>query len=507
MTLFQRSRRFLPRPDARLWDRLTRSAADLALGRPVFRFVKRFMPRTLFGRTLVIIVTPVLLTQAIASYYFYERHWDTMTRRLAVAVASETSMFVSDFADIQSDHERRMLADRIRRHLSILITHRPGETLRPTEPARGYLFLTDVLEAELDIALDRSFTLNPDFAHNWIEIAVLMDDGILEILVPRQRLFSSTSQVFIVWMVGSGMILFSVAMLFMRNQIRPIRRLARAAENFGKGREVRSFRLEGATEVRQAARAFLVMRERLQRQISQRTEMLAGVSHDLRTPLTRMKLQLAMLGDGPEIEDLKADVSEMEGMVEGYLAFARGEGTEDLRLVDIGDLVDGVAADARRVGAEAGVEIRVSIQDGGDLEIPARENALRRCFGNLIANAVRFGSQIHVDIRRRDFDTGDDDPEFEGLSGSYVYVTIEDDGPGIPESQLETVFKPFLRLDASGNAATGGSGLGLSIARDIARSHGGDVKLANLGADLPHAGVPVSENNAHGLRATVRLPV
>ncbi|WP_366656053.1 ATP-binding protein [Fodinicurvata sp. EGI_FJ10296] len=504
MTVFHRSRRFLPRPDRRFWDRVIRSAADLALGRPVFRFFKRFLPKTLFGRTLVIIVTPVLLTQAIATYYFYERHWDTMTRRLAVAVASETAMFVEDFADAPSDQDRRRLADKVRRNLSILVTHRPGETLRPSEPARGYLFLTDVLEAELEITLDRPFTLNPDFAHNWIEIAVLMDDGILEVLVPRQRLFSSTSQVFIVWMVGSGMILFSVAVLFMRNQIRPIRRLARAAENFGKGREVQTFRLEGATEVRQAARAFLVMRERLQRQISQRTEMLAGVSHDLRTPLTRMKLQLAMLGDGPEIEDLKADVMEMEAMVDGYLAFARGEGTEDLAPIDIGALVDSVAADGRRVGAERGVSITVDIADD-DLEIPARENALRRCFGNLIANAVRFGNNVRVAVRRRDFETGDDDPEFEGLSGSYVYVTIDDDGPGIPDSQLETVFKPFLRLDASRNAATGGSGLGLSIARDIARSHGGDVKLANLAGSQPP-----EDGHAHaagGLRATVRLPV
>jgi two-component system, OmpR family, osmolarity sensor histidine kinase EnvZ len=495
MSLFHRSRRFLPRPDRHIWHRIAELSADWAHGRPITRFIKRFLPKTLFGRTLLIIVTPVLLTQAIATYYFYDRHWDTMTRRLAVAVASETAMFVDDFARAETDTDELLLANKARRHLSMVITRRPGDTLRPQPPARGYLFLANVLEAELDLILDRPFSLNPDFAHNWVEIAVLMDDGILEILVPRHRLFSSTAQVFIVWMIGSGLILFSVAMAFMRNQIRPIRRLARAAENFGKGREVRDFRLEGATEVRKAARAFLVMRERLQRQISQRTEMLAGVSHDLRTPLTRMKLHLAMMGDGPEIDDLKADVLEMEAMVEGYLAFARGEGAEKLSPVDIGGLIESLAIDARRVGAESGLAIEVNIHSGADVDlvIPARENALRRCFGNLLTNAMRFGRTILMSVHRQDFAIDDDDPAFEGLSGSYVYVTVDDDGPGIPDADLEAVFKPFLRLDASRNAATGGSGLGLSIARDIARSHGGDVKL--------------SPGPLGGLRATVRLPV
>jgi two-component system osmolarity sensor histidine kinase EnvZ len=273
-------------------------------------------------------------------------------------------------------------------------------------------------------------------------------------------------------MVVSGGVLFAVALLFMRNQIRPIRRLAAAAERFGKGRDTPGFKPEGALEVRQASRAFLVMRERIQRQISQRTEMLAGVSHDLRTPLTRMKLQLALLGDSPDIAELKADVAEMERMIEGYLAFARGEGSEVPEPTDLAALIDDVCQAARRQGAVIDLAI------DGDLILPLRPQAIRRCVTNLISNARRYGGYIAVAAGRR---------------GRMVEVTIDDDGPGIPAERREEVFKPFYRLEASRNQATGGTGLGMTIARDIARHHGGDVTL-----DTSPLG---------GLRCVIRLPM
>ena len=268
------------------------------------------------------------------------------------------------------------------------------------------------------------------------------------------------------------MILFGVATVFMRNQVKPIRRLALAADSFGKGRDVPLFKPEGAKEVRQAASAFLAMRERMVRQISQRTEMLAGVSHDLRTPLTRMKLQLALLGDAEGVDELKEDVAEMEYMLDGYLAFARGEGTETPRSEDLATILGGVVAQARRKGG------MVELHTDGNLTVPLRPDAFKRSMTNLIDNAMRYGDHVSVHA---------------GRLGEAIEITIDDDGPGIPEDKREEVFKPFYRLEGSRNPSTGGVGLGLTLARDAIRGHGGDISLG----DSPDG----------GLRVRLRLPL
>jgi two-component system osmolarity sensor histidine kinase EnvZ len=304
------------------------------------------------------------------------------------------------------------------------------------------------------------------------EILVQLPEGVLRVLVNDERLFSSTTYIFIFWTIGSSVLLFGIAVIFMRNQVKPIRRLARAAESFGKGQEVRDFKPEGATEVRQAAAAFINMRDRIKRQIQQRTEMLAGVSHDLRTPLTRMKLQLEMLRDVPDAKYLQADVAEMEHMVEGYLAFARGEGQETPAPTDLGNLLRDVVAQMTRDGRAVDLHVEQ------DLTLPLRREGMRRCLTNLLANARRHGTQVAVRAGRRK---------------NVIEVTIDDDGPGIPPERYEEVFKPFFRLEQSRNPATGGVGLGLTIARDVARSHGGDVAL-----EAAPGG---------GLRARVWLPV
>jgi two-component system osmolarity sensor histidine kinase EnvZ len=273
-------------------------------------------------------------------------------------------------------------------------------------------------------------------------------------------------------MVGTSLALFTVAALFMRSQVKPIRRLAAAAEAFGKGRDSDEFTVEGASEVRQAATAFTVMRDRIRRQITQRTDMLAGVSHDLRTPLTRMKLALAMMGNGPEVSDLKADVAEMEKMVGGYLTFARGEGREAMAVIDLGELLQDVAAAARREGAAITLEVVA------DLTATVRAEAMRRALANLVGNAQRYADNIRVSGQRW---------------AEAIEITVDDDGPGVPAEKREEVFRPFYRLEESRNPETGGIGLGLTIARDVARGHGGDVILA--------------ESPMGGLRAILRLPV
>ena len=298
-----------------------------------------------------------------------------------------------------------------------------------------------------------------------------LGDGLLLTHVPFSRLYTPTTYIFILWMGGSSLILLGVAGIFLRNQVRSLRRLAAAADGFGKGRPVVFTKVEGALEVRQAAAAFIRMRDRIERQIRQRTEMLAGVSHDLRTPLTRMKLALALIGDDAVAAELNSDVAEMERLVNSYLDFARGEGTEIPVETDIGLLIEDIAAAARRDGTP------LTVVPGPELILPVRPNALRRCLGNLIANARRYGK--HVWLSTAPADDG-------------VDILIDDDGPGIPERERERVFRPFIRLDASRNQATGGVGLGLTIARDMARSHGGDIRLET--------------SPFGGLRARIHLP-
>ena len=434
-------------------------------------FLKRLLPRTLFGRSLVIIVTPVILAQAVATWIFYDRHWDTMTNRLAFAVAGDIAMVISMLERDPTTEGRNWILAATARSTDLVVTLEPGSTL-PERPPQLRGLLERTLGKALDERVHRPFTINTRVAHEWYEIRVQMPDGVLSVMSPERRLFSPTSYIFILWMVGSALVLFTVAIIFMRNQIRPIKRLAAAADALGKGRDVRNFKPEGATEVRQAAAAFLKMRERIQRQINQRTEMLAGVSHDLRTPLTRMKLALDMLGDGPEVEELMTDVAEMETMIEGYLAFARGEGAEAVAPTDLTRILNETVAGARREGAE------VLLEAAPGMTLPLRPNAMRRCLANLLSNARRHGTRIWVRAERR---------------GGSIEILVDDDGPGIPPAAREDVFKPFFRLDSSRNQATGGAGLGMTIARDVVRSHGGDVTLG----DSPHG----------GLRVVIRLPV
>ena len=437
--------------------------------------LKRFLPRTLFARSLLIIVTPVILAQAVATWIFYDRHWHTMTNRLANAVAGDIAMIVEMLERAPSPEARQRTISMAARATDLTVTLEPGNTLgEAARQPRGMLETT--LGQALRDRVHRPFTINAGIGREWYEIRVQMKEGVLSVMSPERRLFSPTTYIFILWMVGSALVLFTIAILFMRNQIRPIRRLAVAADSFGKGRDVPNFKPEGAQEVRQAAAAFLKMRERIQRQITQRTEMLAGVSHDLRTPLTRMRLALDMLGDSPEVEELKTDVAEMETMIEGYLAFARGEGSETVQPTDLVRLLNEVVSGARREGAEVSLELGEEAPDG--LVLPLRPNAFRRCLANLLSNARRHGTRIWVGARRR---------------GGAVEIAVDDDGPGIPAKSRDDVFKPFVRLETSRNKATGGAGLGLTIARDVVHSHGGDIALS----DSPHG----------GLRVLVRMPM
>jgi len=440
--------------------------------------LKRLLPRGLFGRSLIIIVAPIVLLQAIIAYVFFERDLDTTTRRLARDVAADMALLVA----LEDNHQgpmRESLRALSARQLDYRIQFLPGQNMPPFHGR-----LTSTIDVALDDILEQRIGADRDFRTTRIgddfEIRVDVHDGVLAVLVPRDRVTVSKPDIFILWMVGSSLLLMGIAILFLRNQVRPIERLARAADSFGKGRAVPDFKPYGATEVRRAAQAFITMRERIERHVTQRTEMLAGVSHDIKTPLTRMKLTLAMMPDGEghdasnDVTSMRDDIAEMEHMLDDYLAFARGEGGEDASLTDLGELVREAASAAERAQPKA----RISVTAPAHVPVKVRRAGMRRVLANLIENAFKHGTTVVVSLTQDEH---------------LVEIAVEDNGPGIPEPRREEAFRPFHRLDEGRNLQSGGSGLGLAIARDIARAHGGDIIL--------------SESPLGGLKATVRLPV
>ncbi len=430
------------------------------------------VPRSLFGRSLLIIVMPLILLQVVSTWIFYDRHWDTITRRLSTAIAGDIAQVIELMRQSPGEDSRAAILAMAQRNFGLAVTIREGAIL-PLDGSANNARIDFFLSRALTARIRRPHQIDSSSFRERVIVDIQLQDSVMTVVVPGKRLFSTTTYIFIMWMVGTSLVLFAVASLFMRNQVRPISRLAEAADQFGKGRDLDvDFKPEGAQEVRQAASAFNVMRERLRRQIRQRTDMLSGVSHDLRTPITRMKLQLEMLQDRDGVTELMADVAEMERMIEGYLTFARGEDDEAGKRVDLGGIVEDVVAGWRRNN------VNIDCHVEGSLEAWLRPDAIRRTLDNLLVNAGRYGENIWVRAGRR---------------GDAMEITVDDDGPGIAEAHREDVFRPFYRLDESRNPDTGGTGLGLAIARDLVRGHGGDITLE----DSPHG----------GLRARIRLPL
>ena len=370
------------------------------------------------------------------------------------------------------DTEQVMLKRIAQEKLGLAVDFLPISEMPPPGPKPFFSLLDQALSVQLRKQIGRPFWTDTVGRSAIVEIRIQLDNAVMRVFARRSAAYASNSEIFLLWMVGTSLVLLTVAILFLRNQIRPILSLADAADSFGKGREAPNFRPRGAREVRRAAQAFLEMKQRIERAIEQRTAMLAGVSHDLRTVLTRFKLELALLGDSPEAELLKKDVDEMSRMLEAYLAFARGDAGELAAPTDMATFLDELKVDAERNGHKTSVVFH------GYPIVTVKPAAFKRCLHNLVSNAARFAASIAI--------TGHRDHR-------WLMITVDDDGPGIPAPMREEVFKPFLRLDDARNQDQGGTGLGLAIARDIARSHGGEIMLG----DSPLG----------GLRATVRVPV
>ena len=433
--------------------------------------LKPYLPKSLLGRSVLIIVTPLILLQVISATIFFENHWSKVGRRLALGVAGEVSMIIDGMRRAPDLETRDTLFMEASSALRLKLTFVPNAVLSDTDKL-GEAILVGQLDAALNEVVKRPHRIDAKSLDRDVKIDVQIAEGVLSVVVPKKRLFSTTTYVFVLWMAGSSMLLFGVAMIFMRNQVRPISRLAQAANDFGLGRDSPRFKPEGAAEVRRASIAFIAMRNRIKRHLQQRTDMLAGVSHDLRTPLTRMKLQLAMMGDVDGVRELNTDVADMEHMLEEYLAFARGEAGEKAEPTNLTDVLSEITAQARRKGGA------IDLHTEGDIIASVKVNAFKRALTNLVDNSVRHADNISIRL---------------GTRGEMAEFIIDDDGPGIPHDQREEVFRPFFRIEGSRNPATGGVGLGMTIARDAIRSHGGDVTLE----DAPGG----------GLRVKVSLPL
>lgn len=434
------------------------------------RLVSVYLPKGLFARSLLIVITPMILLQSVVAFVFMERHWQTVTQRLSTATVRDVAAIIDMIETFPkgADYEDALRIARSRMSLQADIL--PAEPLPSPGPRPFFSILDNILSDELTQQINRPFWVDTSGDSGLIEIRVQLEDMVLRVFVRRSQAYASNSHIFIVWMVGTSLILLMIAIPFLRNQVKPISDLAEAAESFGKGRPA-DFRPRGAEEVRRAGFAFIQMRERIERQIEQRTAMLSGVSHDLRTILTRFRLQLALSGSRQDREAMTKDIDDMQHMLQGYLDFARGEAEEDPGRFDIEDYFDRLADEAELRHRE----VKTSLV--GDPEIHVRPNAFDRLLSNVIGNAMRYAKKVRVDAAHQN---------------GWLTINVDDDGPGIPWERREDVFKPFVRLDEARNLDDSGTGLGLSIARDIARSHGGDITLG--------------DSEMGGLKAVVRVP-
>ena len=431
------------------------------------------MPKRLYARSLIIIIAPMVLLQSVIAYVFMESHWQMVTERLSTAVVHDISAIIDILETYPQDDNYEKITRIAQQRMGLNISILPPDPLPPPGPKPFFAILDYFLSEEITRQINRPFWIDTVGDSDLVEIRIRLDNSVLRVFAMRSQAYASNTGIFLSWMIGTALVLLIIAIFFLRNQIKPIQQLAAAADSFGRGRPLpEDFHPRGAEEVRLAGTAFLRMRKRIERQIEQRTMMLSGVSHDLRTILTRFKLQLALAGGSFDTTPLEQDISDMQNMLEGYLAFARGEGPEESGDLDLEALMQKLSSDAqlRKRGFSFHIE--------GSSHVQLKPKAFSRLIVNLVSNGFRYAKKVEVNILHTE---------------DELVITVDDDGPGIPVNMREEVFKPFFRLDEARNQDASGTGLGLSIAQDIARSHDGNITL--------------DDSPLGGLRVKVEVPL
>lgn len=434
------------------------------------KFIKKITPRSLYGRFLLISIVPIVILQCVMLYIFYDNHWRKMSRNMATSLSGEVSLIVDAFHSA-SPEQRDAIAIAAKSFMNLDLSFTEQTTLsKAPSILPEHQKYADKISHEITLPV----AVHYDQAKKYIITEILLPEGVLEIQASNKRLASSTTYIFVVWMLGVSILLITISILFLRGQVRSIIHLANAAEQFGKGQDAPDFKPHGAREIRLAAIAFIQMRERIRRLLDRRTQMLASVSHDLRTPLTRMKLQLELMPDNDERQSLENDITDMQKMLEGYLDFARGVPQEDYQTIDLKAFCATLESDYQHHDGK----IENFITDS--ITINIRPDSFKRALYNLVDNGLYYGSSVSLLAKPY-------------LSSKQCMLYIDDNGPGIPEEHYDDVFQPFFRLDSSRNSETGGVGLGLSITRDIINRHGGEIYL--------------DKSPKGGLRVAINIPM
>tara|TARA_B100000029_G_scaffold313307_1_gene305773 strand:- start:909 stop:2225 length:1317 start_codon:yes stop_codon:yes gene_type:complete len=430
--------------------------------------IKNILPKRLFYRSLIIVATPMILLQIIITVVFFDSLWIKANKGMTRSLVSELKTFIDVYN--AEEKQREFIVNLYNKNFDFTVTINENELLPATEMERWYSPIDRSLRRELKPVFGNSYWFDTTSYKELVELRIKYQSGFIQVLFPKEKIAPSSARIFALWITLPGLLLITIAILFLKKQTRPIVNLAKAAEKFGKGEFVKEFRPTGAKEIRQAAYEFDKMRKRITIHLNQRSEMLSGISHDLRTPLTRLKLQLALLKQQDLAKRMGDDIEEMERMLNEYLEFSRHQKNEDTETVSVNTVINDVV---KKYGNN---QINISVEE--NLEINIRPNSMKRCLANLIDNGLAYGKKVEILIKK---------------SLNNITIFIDDDGPGIPEKEYQNVMKPFYRIDKSRGQNTSGVGLGLSIANDIIRSHGGDISL--------------DKSPMNGLRVKISLPL
>ena len=430
--------------------------------------IKKILPKGLFYRSLIIVATPIILLQIIITIVFFDSLWIKANKGMTRSLVSEVKTLFDIYNNDQADKET--ILDLYNKNFDFVVRLKENEIFPDRIPERWYSPMDRSLRRELKSAFPNAYWFDTTSYKETVYLKIKYKNGFLQIFFPKSRIAPSSARIFALWITLPGLLLITIAIIFLKNQTRPIVNLARAAESFGKGEFIKEFRPSGAREIRQASYEFDRMRKRITIHLNQRSEMSSGISHDLRTPLTRLKLQLALLKQQDLAKKMSGDIEEMERMLNEYLEFSRHQKNEETEKIDLNNVIQDV------VTKYENKQINVSIEKNLDINI--RPNSIKRCLTNLIDNGLSYGKKVEI---------------FCNKTRKNILILVDDDGPGINENEYQNVMKPFYRIDKSRGQNKSGVGLGLSIANDIIRSHGGVISL--------------EKSPLNGLRVKISLPL
>jgi len=431
--------------------------------------IKKILPKRLFYRSLIIVATPMILLQIIITVVFFDSLWIKANKGMTRSLVSEIHTLYDVYVGPDME-QKQTIIDLYNKNFDFVISFKKNESFPKTLEERWYSPMDRSLRRELKSTFGTRYWFDTTTYKEVVELRIKYQNGFLQIFFPKHKIAPSSVRIFALWITLPGLLLIMIAIVFLKNQTRPIVNLAKAAEKFGKGEFIKEFRPSGAREIRQAAYEFDKMRKRITIQLNQRSEMLSGISHDLRTPLTRLKLQLALLKQQDLAKKMSDDIEEMERMLNEYLEFAKYQKNEETETVSLNNIIKDITKKYENK------KINFSIEE--NLEINVRPNSIKRCLVNLMDNGLSYGKKVEI---------------FAKKTANNIIIFVDDDGPGIPEKEYQNVIKPFYRIDKSRGQNKSGVGLGLSIANDIIRSHGGNISL--------------NKSPLQGLRVKISLPL